>query len=248
MVGVVRSGGGFDAALPLPAGVQPLPGPAFVFGVRYTDSPVGPYLEFGVARFGRLGLRPGLCQTVGVVSVAPAKVGARLNWGFPAELGELTWAAGADGATVVRWEDRGVALRAVPWGVSLPAVLPMRGVQHRGDGPVLVPRRLAALLRFARVEVLVPEGDPLACVAGRHGGAVLSGARLLVRPARHPSGVLSSFRAPLREVEPGLSYRDVSAPSVLLFPLRVPPGARTGNRTPDPERYSGRPRAYGSVG
>lgn len=196
-------------------------GPVFVYGVRYTDSPVGPYLEFGVAVPARIGLRPGLRSVLVVVSDAAAKVGCRLNWGLPAELGRLTWSVDGD-ERVLRWEERGVELRAVPVGVRVPAWLPVRGVQRRGDGPVLVPRRVTAMLRFARVSVSVGESvggdgvagdDALAGLAGRHGGAVLTGARLLMRPARHPSGVLSSFRAPLREIEPGLSYRAESAVS-----------------------------------
>jgi hypothetical protein len=198
--------GGRPVRSALPAGAQPLPGPTFVFGVRYTDSPIGPFLEFGVAEPARLGLRPGLCVTELVVSDPAAKVGLRCNWGYPAEVGELTWAADAD-ERVLRWEDRGIEVRAQAMGPRLPALLGVRSIQRRGDGPVVVPRRLAALLRFARAVVTVPEGDPLAWAAGPHAAITLSAARLVVRPARHPSGLLSSFRAPLRAAEPGLSYR-----------------------------------------
>ena len=190
----------------LPQGVQRLPGPAFVFGVRYTESPIGPYLEMGVAEPARLGLRPGLCVTALAVSDPAAKVGLRCNWGYPAEVGELTWAADAD-ERVLRWEDRGIEVRARPTGPRLPAFVGVRSVQRRGDGPVVVPRRLAAVVRFARGTVTVPDDDPLAWSAGPHGAVVLSGARVVVRPARHPLGLLSSFRAPLRAAEPGLSYR-----------------------------------------
>ena len=196
-------------------------GPSFVYGVRYTESPVGPFFELGVAVPARLGLRPGLRTTLLVVSSAAAKAGCRLNWGLPAELGQLTWSVDGD-ERVLRWEERGVELRAVPVGPRLPAVLPVRGVQRRGDGPVLVPRRVAAMLRYARVSLSldgVVDDDAWAGLAGRHGGAVLSGARLLMRPARHPSGALSSFRAPLREIEPGLSYR--AAPAVCSGPQSV---------------------------
>lgn len=191
---------------PLPEGVLPLPGPVAVVGVRYTVSPVGPYLELAVAQPARLGLRPGLCVTTSVVSEPAARVGYRLNWGVPAEVGRLSWSADADDR-VLRWEDRGVEMRVHGVGPRFPAVVPTRSVQRRGDGPVVVPRRLAALLRFARTAVVVPVDDPLAWLAGPHPGALLSAARMLVRPARHPSGLLSSFRAPLRAAEPGLSYR-----------------------------------------
>lgn len=192
VVAVVRSGSGVR----------------FLYGARYTESPVGPFVELGLAVPARVGLRPGLRSLFVVVSSAPAKVGCRSNWGLPAELGRLTWSVDGDERTV-RWEDRGVMLRAVPTGPRLPAVLPTRGIQQRGDGPVLVPRRVSGVLRFGGVGVSVPADDDEEFVglAGAHRGAVLSAARLVMRPARHPMGLLSSFRAPLREIEPGLSYR-----------------------------------------
>lgn len=217
LVGAGGVGNAGDVGARLPAGVRPLPGPAVALGVRYTDSPVGAYLELSVWEPARLGLRPGWCVSAMVVSEAAAKVGCRLNWGLPAQLGELEWSAEGD-VRVVRWAEGGVVLRAVPRGrVVLPVVLPMRSVQERSDGPVLVPRRLGALLRRARVEVAVEPGgeEGLSWLAGVHGGAVLSAARLVVRPARHPSGVLSSFRAPSRAAEPRLSYRSKAAAEAL---------------------------------
>src|SRR4051812_42511057 len=95
----------------LPVGVSRLPGPALVVAMRYTDSPVGPFLELAVAEPARLGLRPGLCVTTSVVSASPARVGGRLGWGFPRELGRLTWGRDGDGASL-RWEDRGLEVRA----------------------------------------------------------------------------------------------------------------------------------------
>jgi hypothetical protein len=196
---------------PLPDGLQSLPGPALIFGVRYTASPVGPFLELAVGAPARLGLRPGLCLVAHVVSDPAAKVGLRCNWGFPADVGRLTWGVDGD-ERVLRWEDRGVVLRAVPFGPRLPALVGVRSVQRRGDGPVVVPRRLVALGRFSRVGIDVPTDDELAWLAGPHGGAVFSAARVVMRPARHPLGLLSSFRAPSRAAEPGLSYRG-SAPT-----------------------------------
>ena len=191
----------------LPEGLQSLPGPAVVAGVRYTSSPVGPFLELVVAVPARLGLRPGFFAVADAVSEPAAKVGLRCNWGFPAEVARLTWSADGD-ERVVRWEERGLELRARPFGLRVPVVARVRSVQRRGDGPVVVPRRLLSLARLARTAVEVPPDDAeLAWLAGPHGGLVLSSARLVMRPARHPSGVLSSFRAPLRAAEPGLSYR-----------------------------------------
>ncbi|MDQ3756798.1 MAG: hypothetical protein M3394_02995, partial [Actinomycetota bacterium] len=172
----------------------------------YNASPVGAFLEVAVALPARLGLRPGFCVVEHVVSEPAAKVGLRCNWGLPADVGALTWGADGD-ERVVRWEDRGIVLRAVPVGPKVPVLVGVRSVQRRGDGPVLVPRRLVALARFARSVVEVPDDDELAWLAGSHGGLSMSSARVLMRPARHPLGLLSSFRAPLRAAEPGLSYR-----------------------------------------
>lgn len=189
----------------VPVGLQPLPGPAAITAVRYTTSPVGPFLELSVVQPSRLGLRPGLCVTAMVVSQANAQAGHRLNWGLPAEVGRLTWAVDGD-ERVLRWDDGGVTVRAVPVGPRLPLVLPVRSVQRRGDGPVIVPRRVAALVRPARTTVELDGDDhPWAWLAGPHPGAVSAAARLLLRPARHPSGLLSSFRAPLRAPEPLVS-------------------------------------------
>jgi len=196
----------------LPEGLRPLPGPGLLFGVRYTASPVGPFLELAVALPARLGLRPGWFVVANVVSDPAAKVGLRCNWGLPADVGRLTWVVDGD-ERVLRWEDRGFVLRAVPVGPRLPVVVGVRSLQRRGDGPVLVPRRLAALARYARCSVEVPAADDdLAWLAGPHGGMALAAVRLVMRPARHPLGLLSSFRAPSRAVEPGLSYRG-GAPS-----------------------------------
>src|SRR3954471_15923865 len=96
-----------------PAGVTRLPGPAVLVAMRYTDSPVGPFLELVVAEPARLGLRPGLCVTTSVVSVPGARVGGRLGWGFPRELGRLTWASDADWRRL-GWEDRGIEVRGRP--------------------------------------------------------------------------------------------------------------------------------------
>jgi hypothetical protein len=200
-----------DAVLPpLPEGLQSMPGPALVIGVRYTASPVGPFLELAVAVPARLGLRPGLFVVAQAVSEPAVKVGLRCNWGFPAEVGRLSW--GVDGSErVVRWEDRGIELRAAPYGPRLPVVAGVRSVQRRGDGPVVVPRRLLTIARVARTSLDVPAEDTLGWLAGRHGGVVLASARVVMRPARHPLGILSSFRAPLRAAEPGLSYRGRTA-------------------------------------
>jgi hypothetical protein len=190
----------------LPAGVARLPGPVVVMANRFTDSPVGPYLELVVACPARMGTRPGWCVTTAVVDSPDAKVGGRLNWGFPTELGRLLWRHDGD-ERELRWVDRDVCVRGIPRPTPLPMLLPMRALQRRGDGPVVVPARLRGRAHLARVHVYVPREDPLTGLAGEHRGLHLSGMRFVVKPARHPVGIVSTLLAPLRPVEPALSCR-----------------------------------------
>ncbi|MGI8794170.1 MAG: acetoacetate decarboxylase family protein [Acidimicrobiales bacterium] len=209
VVGWVRASGRPRRSPGLPAELQPSIGRAMVIAVRYVDSPVGPYDELTVAVPARVGLRPGLASIISVVSQPMARRGGQRNWGFPAELGTLRWSA--DGpARSMHWEERGVEVVGVPFGPTLPFLVPMRSVQLRSDGPVVVPRRLWGLLRLSRVAVSVPEGDPLTWAAGCHIGAHLANMRMLVHPARHPIGLLSSLRAPLGPPEPALAQSHYS--------------------------------------
>ncbi len=65
------------------------------------------------------------------------------------------------------------------------------------------------------------EAAALATLSGTHPGAVMAGARILARPARHPAGLWSSLRAPLVAPEPALVQE--SAGSSLQW--RTAPGA-----------------------
>ena len=203
----------------LPEGVRRLPGPAAVVGVSYTSSPVGPYCELSVALPARLGLRPGLCVVFQLVSVPDALLAARSNWGTPASIGgSMVWEV--DGAArTLRCGALGFALRGEPAGPSFPAVVPVRSLQRRADGPVVVPRRFAALVRLARTEISwEPTSSPsghgddvdalLSSLEGSHPGAVMHGVRILARPARHPAFLWSSLRAPLTAPEPALAVPD----------------------------------------
>jgi hypothetical protein len=172
-----------------------------VAGARYDDSPVGPFVELAVATAARVGLRPGYAVVASVVNVAPARLGYRVNWGLPAELGTLRWETDGDTRRIV-WEERELAVEVEGRGVSFPAWLPVRAVQRRADGPVVIPRRIRARGRLARATVEARDGDALAELAGSHPGVLLAGARFVVRPARRPAGVLSSLRAPLTVPEP----------------------------------------------
>ena len=212
----------------LPDGVDPLPGPALLVAVSYADSPVGPYRELSVAEPSRLGLRPGLCVTTCVVATSDSRVDYRLNWGMPAELGSLTWEV--DGLVRrLSWLERGVSVAGRAARVRVPAPVPMRSIQRRSDGVVVVPRRAFGWLGLCRVVVHAPEGDPLHWAEGGHPGGVVTGMRMVVDPARHPFGLLSSLRAPLQAPGPGLTASTLTEGS------------------PSAARVSA-PRAYGSVG
>jgi hypothetical protein len=190
----------------LPADLHPLPGPCWLVAARFDHSPVGPYLELTVGDPARLGARPGMCVTTMVVNSADSRIGGRLNWGFPKELGTLVWdAAGEDRS--LRWSERGVTVSASPSGPGVPVIAPLRALQRRADGLVVVPGRFWGRGRLSRVEVTVPDRDPLAGLAGTHRGLLVSGLHLVVDPARHPTGLTASLRAPLRAAEPALSWR-----------------------------------------
>ena len=189
---------------PLPHGLARIPGPVLLVGACYTGSPVGPYLELAVLEPARLGLRPGWCTTTMVVDSPESRMGGRLNWGYPKELGSLTWLA--DGPErELRWAERDVVLRGRAGRVALPFLVPVRSLQRRDDGPVVVPGRLRGRARLAQASLSVPDGDALAPLAGGHPGFLVAGMRFVVRPARHPVGLASSLLAPLRAPVPALT-------------------------------------------
>lgn len=181
--------------LPLPDGVDPAPGPAVVAAVRYTDSPVGPFLHLAVLVPARLGAHPGWSAVLVVADTPDAVVGLQLNWGIPATLGELRWFA-RDGVRQLLWEDRDLSVKARGRGVGVPMVVPHRLVQTRADGPVVVPDRHWGIVRPAMVSVEVGARDALDCLDGRHVGATVDGVHRTLAPARTPVGLLAPLRAP----------------------------------------------------
>lgn len=188
----------------LPHGLRRVPGPVLVAAVCYTGSPVGPYLELAIGEPARLGVRVGWCVTTMCVDSPESRLGGRLNWGFPKQLGELVWQR--DGAErELRWPERGIVVRGRGTGPALPGLVPVRTLQRRNDGPVVVPGRLRGRARLARIEVEVPPGDVLAPLQGERLGLHVSSLRCTIRPARHPVGLASTFRAPLRAPEPALT-------------------------------------------
>ncbi len=191
-------------AEPLPWGLRRLPGPLLVAAVAYHQSPVGQYLELAIGEPARLGARPGWCMTTMVVDSPASRQGGRVNWGLPKELGTLVWES--DGRECeMRWVERGLVVRGRPGRWRVPGLVPLRAVQRRSDGPVVVPGRLRGEGRLCRVEVEVPEDDALAPLAGWHAGCHVASMRFILRPARTPVGFASSLLAPLRAPEPALS-------------------------------------------
>ena len=171
---------------------------------RFTESPVGPYLQLAVAVPARLGGRLGWCVTHLVVDHQDARTGARLNWGFPAELGTLRW--NEDGPMrELRWEDRELVVRGIGRGPKVPMAVPHRELQHRGDGPVMVPDRLLGLFRFGTIRIEGFAGNDLSALTGRHLGTLVAGANRVVREARTPVGLIAPLRAPAGVTEPLLS-------------------------------------------
>jgi hypothetical protein len=201
MVALVRAKPATGA---LPAGLRPVPGPTLVVAARYDVSPVGPYVELAVGEPARLGPRVGWCYTTIAVDAPGSRTGGRLNWGFPKELASLEWSVSGDERRL-RWSEREVVVRGTPARFVLPMLVPLRALQRRNDGPVVVPGGMRGLGRRATVTVEAPPGDPLAPLAGAHPlGLHVAGLRLSVRPARLPAGWATSLRAPLRAPEPAL--------------------------------------------
>ncbi len=192
----------------LPPGIEPVPGPSLLLATCYSSSPVGPFLELVVAQPARLGLRVGWCQSCSVVDSASARMGGRLNWGFPHVLGSLVWSADGD-ARSLRWSERGIEVRGTRTGPPVPWLLPMRALQQRRGGGVIVPSRLRGHGHMAAVDVSVDDAEPgsdhefdgLAGLAGRHHGLVVGSLRYRLARARTPGGATASFVAPLRVPE-----------------------------------------------
>ncbi len=168
---------------PLPMGFDRLPGPSLFIAARYSDSPVGPYVELAAARPVRLGARPGLCVTTMAVDSSDSVVGGRSNWGFPKELSALRWIEAEHGSSLAA-DDLGVETVARPRGPDLPLVTPLLCLQRRDDGPVQVLGWLRGRCRSAGVDVDAEGSDRLSFAHGLHQGVVVTGLRLVVSAGR----------------------------------------------------------------
>jgi len=199
IVAFVRKPAGGDAAV-LPAGLQPLPGPAVVWAGHWAQTPVGPFTELAVAVPARLGLRPGLCITMAVVNNADARLAGRLGWGMPRQLGSLRWLA-VGSQRKLGWADRDLEVIAAVRPGAGPFTKAIRGLQRRSDGVVIVPARLSGWIRRARVTIEVPDDDGLSPIAGSRRGWIVSGRTLVLEPSRRPRGLLRTLLAP--RVAPG---------------------------------------------
>ncbi len=163
---------------------------------RYDASPVGPYLSFGVAHVARVGLRIGLRFSTMVVDNHDRLSAGRRNWGLPGEMGTLNWATVGDESVLV-WHERGIEVRGRATGVGFPLYAPLRLLQHRADGPVVVPSRMRGRVKKAAVDVVVPaEDEDFRSLSGPHRGLVITGMAAQLRPARVAVGHLWSGQAP----------------------------------------------------
>jgi hypothetical protein len=188
----------------LPRGLSTVPGPAMVTATRYTQSPVGPFLELAVAEPVRLGARVGWCRTLVVVDRDDVRLGDRLQWGFPAERGMLRWFVRDEERELV-WDDRDIVVRGRGLGPTWPYLSPQRTLQQRNSEPVVVPGHVRGMARAARVTVQTMPGDALVGLAGRHLGIMVAGlhrvwhdARLAerLRPSLAPAGGASASHSP----------------------------------------------------
>ena len=67
-------------------------------------------------------------------------------------------------------------------------VVPLRSLQERTDGPVVVPGRIGGMARVGRVVVSAEPGDALEWATGRHGGFLVKGLAQVVHASRNPVG------------------------------------------------------------
>lgn len=202
---ILALAGDQDNAGALPPGIAALPGPALLVAERHADSPAGPFVTFVLGRPARIGPRAGVCFTTAAVSSTDSRVAGRHHWGFPGEVATLGWDSDVDTHTL-RWDERGVVVRAHFGRRSLPVAIPFRAVQRRADGPVVVPGRLRGRARRGRVVIEV-QGSDLSGLAGTHRAIHVAGLRLVLDPARLPHGRLRTLLAPAPGIEPGYGFR-----------------------------------------
>jgi hypothetical protein len=144
--------------------------PTFLAALHHTASPFGPFVEIVAGEFrSRPGLRPRLRQTTLAVSGGRAAkelagVAATIKW----------WAH--EPLRDVRWEERGLHLRAEAKRVAVPAIVRSDLLHPGWAGADTEPaRRLPAKIHLARIEVEVsPDDGQLARFNGRRSGFLVT--------------------------------------------------------------------------
>lgn len=188
----------------IPRTLHRIPGPVVVIAERFAESPIGPFSVLSIGAFVRLGLRPAMHYFVSVVSSTEARRTGRSYWGFPYQLGTLSWNVDAV-HTRVRWEEQELMIHARAHRRPVPFLLPVRSAQIRSDGPVVVPEWTRGFARRSQVAISSASQGPAAFLDGEYKGFRISGLHVHRSPARVPFGLFSSLRAPLRSPEPGVA-------------------------------------------
>jgi hypothetical protein len=190
--------------IPLPRAFHRLPGPTFVVAERFEDSPVGAFTVLSVGMPVRVGVRPAWHHFISVVSSTDARRAGRSFWGFPHQLGTISWITEGR-MTRIRWEEQELSIDALSRERAMPFLLPLRSAQVRSDGPVVVPEWMRGMSRRAQIEISCADQGPGSFLDGSHKGFCISGLHIRRRPARVPAGLFTSLRAPMRSPEPGVA-------------------------------------------
>lgn len=184
-----------------------------VVAARVQDGPVGPFHLMALLAPTRLGLRVGLTAVVAVVDTPAARVGVREHWGLPAQMGTLRWDEEPDRRRLIWRETQTSVVASALAHRRRGLASPMRLIQRRSDGPVLVSGSFRGRVRRSRVDVVAADG-PFSVVDGSYGGIWLGGLEAVVGRARRPVALAFSQRAPHTAPEPALSgWPDVVDPA-----------------------------------
>ena len=104
-------------------------------------------------------------------------------------MADLSWEVDGDERALV-WLSRGFTVRGAPRGMPLPWLVPVRALQRRSDGCVIVPGHQRGRARLARVVVEAKPDDLLDAIEGapsRRDGRRVCGRRCAPRERRSAS-------------------------------------------------------------
>ena len=181
--------------LALPDGIDTAPGPTAVAAVRYTDSPVGPFLQLMVLVPARLGAHFGWSAVRGRGRQARRRRRPQPSSGIPASQGELRWFA-RDGVRQLLWEDRDLSVKARGAASACPWSMPHRQCRPAPTDRWSCPDRRWGLFRPGPRHHRGQPARRLDRLIGRHLGATVDGVHRTGRPARTPVGLLAPLRGP----------------------------------------------------